>query len=334
MHVVDSERHDDGEEVSLVSVAVRHIKPNLTPRLAEPRSIAHNVRRLGLGVFFASVTVNAVLGIYAVVAPDFGDTQRRMLLTSLCVTGAVLLALCGEPAWERRLLWQIPTAGALLGVVAFAGLIIGIWTDPESATLRNLLFSTFAVAIACTLASVIVLEQARRGITRAHERVLSVSLAFVAVGAVVACALIWARPSEDTIGKFWGSGWVIAVALVLGTLLTLARLAASHRWVLDLALGLLVLGAAMIVVRLWVEGGGSILTRVMGVALIAFAALAVTVPVVDLLDRGTLAVARSTSAAVRFCPHCGEKLTGEVTAELECARCGRRFTVTPGVDVG
>jgi ribosomal protein S27AE len=284
-------------------------------------------------VFFVSVTVNAVLGIYAVVAPDFGDMQRRMLLTSLCITGAVLMALCCEPAWERRLLWQIPAAGALLGVAAFAGLIVGIWAEPESETLRNLLFSTFAVAIACTVASVVVLEWARKGVTVAHQRVLSSSLAFAAVAAVVACALIWTRPSEDTIGKFSGSGWAIGVALALGALLTLARLAAPHRWVLTLALGLLAFGTAAVVVRLWVEGGGSILTRVMGVALIAFAAVAVTVPVLHWLDRSTLAVAESTSAATRFCPYCGGKLVGEVGTGLECGRCGRGFTVTPSVEV-
>lgn len=316
-----------------MSLAVRRFEPKPTPRRSGPRTIAHNVRRLGLGVFFASVTVNAVLGIYAVVTPDFGDTQKRMLLTSLCVTGAVLLALCCEPAWERRLLWHVPTAGALLGVAAFAGLVVGIWAEPGSETLRNLLFSTFAVAIACTLASVVALEWAREGIALAHQRVLSSSLAFVAIGAVVACALIWTRPSEETIGKFWGSGWAIAVALALGAFLTLARLASSHRWVLSFALGLLVFGAAMVVVRIWVEGGGSILTRVMGVALIAFAAVAVTVPVLHWLDRSTLAVAESTSAAVRFCPHCGGKVAGEVGVELMCGRCGRGFTVTADVAV-
>ena len=292
------------------------------------RTIGRSARRIGLGAFFASIAVNAVLGIYAVVAPGFGDTQKRMLLTSLCVTGAVLMALCCQPAWERRLLRQVPAAGALLSCAAFAGLIVGIWTEPESETLANLLWSTFAIAIACTLASVVVLERARKGITPGHERVLTVALAYIGIAAAVACALIWAQPSEDTLGKFWGSGWTIAAACILGALLTLARLAKPHRWVLNVAMGLLVFGAAMIVVRLWVEGGGP-LTRVMGVALIAFAAFAVTVPVLHWLDRSALAVADSTAAAVRFCPHCGSRLAGEVGVELECSRCGRGFSVNP-----
>ena len=81
-------------------------------------------RRLGLGIFFVSVAVNAALGIYAVLAPDFGETQGKILGTSLCVTGAVVLALACEPAWERRLLGPVPYAGAVLGAVGFTLAIV------------------------------------------------------------------------------------------------------------------------------------------------------------------------------------------------------------------
>ena len=69
----------------------------------------------------------------------------------------------------------------------------------------------------------------------------------------------------------------------------------------------------------------------MGVALIAFAAFAVTVPVLHWLNRGALAAAAATTDAVRFCPHCGGKVSGEISVGLECARCGRGFSVSPYV---
>ena len=123
------------------------------------------------------------------------------------------------------------------------GLIVGIWTEPESETLRNLLWSTFAIAIGSTLASLVVLERARKGISLAHERALTVTLALVALATAVAVVAIWAQPSEDTLGKIGGSGYVAAAACALAALLTLARLAQRHRWVLDVTLGLLALGA-------------------------------------------------------------------------------------------
>lgn len=313
-----------------MSVAVHHLGPRaMRPPLGR-RTVGHRVRRIGLGVFFASVVVNAAIGIYAVLMPDFGDTAQKILFTSLCVTGALLMALCCEPAWERRLLAQVPAAGALLGALAFAGLIVGIWTEPASETLGNLLWSTFALAIACTLASLVVLERARKGVPRAHEHALDVILGMIAVDAAVAVGVIWARPSEDVLGKIWGSGWAIAVASVLAAFLTLARLAPSHGWLLRATLTLLGLGAAMVVEEIWRADGGG-LTRVMGVILITFAAFAVTVPVLHWIDRGTIAAAAATDDAIRFCPHCGSKLAGAVDAELTCGRCGREFTVAARV---
>jgi hypothetical protein len=313
-----------------MSVVVHRIGPQTSRRPARRRTFGPSVRRIGLGVFFVSVAVNAALGIYAVLMPDFGDTARRILFTSLCVTGAVLMALCCEPAWERRLLLQVPAAGAVLGGVAFTGLVVGIWTEPEGESLRNMLWSTFAIAIACTGASLVVLEQARKGISVAHKRVLTATLGLIGLAAVVAVAAIWAQPSEDTLGKIGGSGYVVAVACVLAALLTLARLAKRHRWVLDVTLGLLALGAGIVVLGIWIEEGLP-LGRAMGVVLIAFAAFAVTVPVLHWIDRSTVAVAHATPDAVRFCPHCGGKVSGEIGAGLECARCGRGFSVSPYV---
>jgi hypothetical protein len=315
----------EAEEVNAMSVAVQHIGPG-TARGPSRRTFGRSVRRIGLAFFFVSVALNAALGIYAVLMPDFGDTAQRILVSSLCVTGALLMALCCEPAWERRLLGQVPAAGALVGAAAFAGLVIGIWTEPESEVLRNGLWSTFAIAIACTAASLVALERARKGISVAHERVLTATLGLIALAAAVAVATIWAGPGEDTLGKVGGSGYVVAATCVLAALLTLARLAPRHRWVQGVTLGLLVLGAGIVVLGIWVEEGLP-LGRAMGVTLIAFAAFAVTVPVLHWIDRGDVAVARATSDAVRFCPHCGAKVSGEPGVELTCSRCGRGFTV-------
>jgi hypothetical protein len=142
--------------------------------------------------------------------------------------------------------------------------------------------------------------------------------------------LIWAQPSEDTIGKFWGSGWAIGIACVLAAFLTLTRLAPAHRWVLAATLALLGLGAALVIANIW-QPDTSELTRAMGVVLIALAAFAVTVPVLHWLDRGVVAAAAATGDAIRYCPHCGGKLSGEVGVELECSRCERGFSVVPNV---
>jgi MFS family permease len=247
-----------------MSVAVHELGgPGTGP--TQPKVFGRRVRRVGLGIFFASISLNAALGILALLAPDFGETQGKILGTSLCVTGAILLALACEPAWERSLLGPVPYAGAVLGSVGFA----------------------------------------------------------------LAIAIIWSEPKGDIWGKLIGSTFTLAVAACLASLLALAPLAPRHHWLFAITLGLLALSTAMVTALWWLgDEPSSSYLRAMGVVLIALAAFAVTVPVLHWIDRGALAASNAATGAIRFCPHCGKELGGEIGVELRCGRCGRGFTIT------
>jgi hypothetical protein len=152
------------------------------------------MRRIGLGVFFASVAVNAVLGIYAVLAPDFGETQGKILGTSLCVTGAVLLALACEPAWERRLLGPVPHLAAALGALGFGLVIAAMWAEPESDLYGKATSSILTLAAAGAAASLLALAR----LAPRHRWVLGVALGLLALGATLMATLPWLGddPSE------------------------------------------------------------------------------------------------------------------------------------------
>lgn len=249
-----------------MSVVLRH-RSGATPRTSRPRTpLTRRTRRLGLGVFFASITVNAALGIYALLSPDWSDTQGKILGTSLCVTGAIVLALACEPAWERGLLGPVPPTGAVLGLGGFALAVLAIWTEPSSDVYGRVTSTVFTAALACVLAS----------------------------------------------------------------LLALARLAPAHRWVFAVTLGLLGVGATMLSVSFWLgDDPSETYLRALGVVLIVLAAFAVSIPVLHWVDRGAVALSEASTDGVRFCPHCGAKLSGEMGVELACGRCGREFTVEP-----
>lgn len=234
-------------------------------RPTERRPVGRRVRRLGLAVFFVSIAVNAALGIYALLTPDWSDTQGKILGTSLCVTGAILVALACEPAWECGLLGFVPSAGALLGLAGFSLTVAAIWTEPAS----------------------------------------------------------------DSYGRVTGTLLTAAVACVLASLLALARLAPSHRWLFAVTLGLLTIAAAMFAGSLWQgDDPSETYMRALGVAVIALAAFAVTVPVLHWVDRGALAAAEAVEGTVRYCPHCGSGVAGAIDAALTCGRCGREFSVS------
>ncbi len=175
-------------------IGVNRLRTDTSDGPIERRSFGRRLRRAGLAAFFASVAVNAALGIYAVLAPDFGQTQGKILGTSLCVTGAVLLALACEPAWERRLLNPVPVFGATLGSVGFALAIAGIWMEPQSEVFGKSLGSIFTLAVACCLASLLALARLARG----HAWVLAVTMALLALGAVLVSLVWWLGddPSE------------------------------------------------------------------------------------------------------------------------------------------
>lgn len=172
------------KEVSDVSAFSYHAGALPGP---EHRSVRSRVRRVGLAIFFASIAVNAGLGIYAVLAPEFGDTQGKILATSLCVTGAVLVALACEPAWERSLLGPTPYAGALLGVLGFALAVTGIWSEPENDVYGKITSSIFIAAAACTAASLLALAR----LSKRHRWVFVVTLVLLALGAAMFALVPW-----------------------------------------------------------------------------------------------------------------------------------------------
>jgi hypothetical protein len=175
-----------------MSTAVRLVPPG-SPRAH--RSFGRRVRRTGVGVFFVSIAVNTGLAVSALVAPSFGDTQEKILGTSLCVTGAIVFALACEPAWERDLLGPVPYAGAALGSVGFGLAIAGIWSEPDVEVYGRIVGSVFAVAIACTLASLLALAR----LAPNHRWVWVVTLVLLSVGATMYAVVLWLGDDPSTI---------------------------------------------------------------------------------------------------------------------------------------
>lgn len=177
-----------------MSVVVHRARGRNRPASTQGRPLGRKMRRAGLGVFFASIAVNAALGIYALLAPDFGETQGKILATSFCVTGAVLFALACEPAWERNMLGPVPYAGAALSALGFAVAIGTIWTEPASDSWGKALGTIFAIAFACTAASLLALAR----LAPRHAWVFRTTLALLALGALLVSVVFWLGddPSE------------------------------------------------------------------------------------------------------------------------------------------
>jgi len=194
-----------------MSVVAHHAASSSSRRSTGRRPIGRRARRFGLTTFFLSIAVNAALGIYAVLAPDFGETQEKILGTSLCVTGAAVLALACEPTWERRLLGPVPPLGAVLGAVGFTLAIAGIWTESGSETLGKTMGTIFTLAAAGAVASLLALAQLapRRG------WIFTMTLALLGLGATMVSLVLWL--GDDPAEAYLRALGVVLIALAAFT---------------------------------------------------------------------------------------------------------------------
>jgi hypothetical protein len=187
----------------------------------------NRTKRPLLTVVLASIAVNALLGIYALLAPHFGDLQWKVLGTSACVTGAGVFSLACFPALEQRRLWRLPIIGIAASVLGFSLLVVAIWFGGGD-TLGKTIGSTIVVAGFGVLSSVLALARLapRYRWTFIAAVILAGLLALVIIGG------IWGGPSGSAYPRVVG---VIAVLLASVTLAipilhraSRAELLASH----------------------------------------------------------------------------------------------------------
>lgn len=168
------------------------------------------MRRAALRLFFVSVGLNAALAIYALLAGSFGETEGKILFTSLCVTGAAILAIACEAARERRRLGALPRVGQVAAIAGFVVVVISIWVEPEQdwvgQTVGTLLVAAFAVALLSVLTLATLAPRFRW--TFAATATLTATLTALAISA------IWGQWDTEWFWRWFG---VVAVALAAFT---------------------------------------------------------------------------------------------------------------------
>lgn len=150
------------------------------------------MRRRLLSVLLVSIAVNAALGIYALVVPGFGDLQRHVLLTSVCVTGAGIVALACLPAWERRRLWPLPPVSVAVSAAGFGLAIALVWAEPNATAPSKAMGTLFLLGGAGALCCLLALAR----LALRFRWVLATALGLVALLALFYVAALWASVED------------------------------------------------------------------------------------------------------------------------------------------
>jgi hypothetical protein len=169
------------------------------------------MRRVFLVVAVGSITLGAILGVTALLWGGFGETEGKVLATSLLVTLASGLSLAAVPALDAGRLWVIPHAGIAGAVVGSLILITGVWEEFDPEWLPKLGVSFVVPAAAAALASLLSAWElpGRAGVLPT----IVDGVATLAAGMVVAG--IWGELDSSVYWRVFG---VVAVLLAAGIL--------------------------------------------------------------------------------------------------------------------
>lgn len=189
--------------------------PNTTTT-STPTSTTAPIRRWIVRVTIGSFSLAALLGIVALLGGgDFGETEGRILMTTLLVGVVSIAVLCYLTTAGRR----SQPVGVAGGVVVLVPLVTGlmmIWLDSDNG-LGEGTVKTFGVGaiVAATLAQVCLLLAPGEKANPLARRMLLGTIGLAAILAVMTSMLVLGvDPGEDS---FYRAVGIVAILDVLGT---------------------------------------------------------------------------------------------------------------------
>ncbi|MCY4455739.1 MAG: zinc ribbon domain-containing protein [Chloroflexi bacterium] len=182
--------------------------------MTESRNRRRTLHRGALRVMLASVAASALMGCYAVLNEDFGETEGKLLLSTLSVFGTSMITLACGVAWERGRLGVVPPAGIVLGLIGLVFLLVVIWVEPDTDNdlIGRGLLTEITLALAATHASLVGLN----GLGRRYAAVPVAAYALNALLTATSILWIWWEPIwDDAFGRWYGTLIVLLIAATI-----------------------------------------------------------------------------------------------------------------------
>ncbi|WP_100814311.1 hypothetical protein [Microbacterium lacus] len=178
------------------------------------------LRRAAIVVVIVSLLLAGVLGIVALLSGDFGETQGRILLTTLVVAAFGLTALChlAIASHRFRLVGYIGIAASVAALIP-ALVLIWSWFDLSESTSDWFRALGVLTILAVTLAQANLLLRS----ASSTRRIVHIGLTITLVAAAIVAIMLWLPiltegdiPGSNT--DYWRFFGVIAIIDVIGTI--------------------------------------------------------------------------------------------------------------------
>ena len=175
-----------------------------------------NIRRIFLYTLIASVVLSAVIGIGVVLFGDFGQTEIRVLMTTLTVTMTSILGLACGAYFETGRSRMLPTAGIIFSLAAAVMSFLIIWDVlDDSETFIKSFVSVTVLAAACSHLSLLLLARLDRRFAWSR----AASFVFVGLLTAVLLFITWLREpvSDETTARILGVLSILVASLTVMT---------------------------------------------------------------------------------------------------------------------
>lgn len=199
-----------------------HAAPHTTGRPASTRrsDTIGAARKGAIYGIIVSFSLAAIVGIIALLSGDFGETQGKIILTTLLMGATSITALCHLAIADRAMRVVGFVGLAASGVALVTGLVL-IWRDWNDSTQEDW-FRTFIIAgiIAVSFAHanlLLLLAGRRRLVIRIGLMVTLAMIAGVAIMLILVVASNGDIPGFENEGWYWRLFGVLGILDVLGT---------------------------------------------------------------------------------------------------------------------
>ena len=196
------------------------------------RAAIRGARRIAIIAIIASLSLTAVIGIFTLLTGAFGETQGKILLTTLLMAGFSITSLC-HLAVAGRTLRVVGYTGIGVSVVAFILGIALIWQDWQNFSGWDVLGKAFMVFSILSISFahanlLLLLGERKRPVIRLGLLVTVGFIALVAILIIIPILTDGDIPGENG-DAYWRVFGVIAIVDVFGTIVV----PVTSRFILD-----------------------------------------------------------------------------------------------------
>ena len=172
-----------------------------------------NLKKYFLRTLIVALSISALVGIFIFIFGDFGETEVRLLLTTLTIGGYSLTGLCSSTIQNRNDLRTFSVIGILISILGFITTIGAIWELIDFNNIWQPMVIVMVLSVAIGHISLLLQIRPR---TDSIKYALTGTIVFISIVALMLIKSILSEFSESEI--YYRLLGVFSILDVLGTI--------------------------------------------------------------------------------------------------------------------